>query len=436
MQSPIHHGTGRQGQTSPPSLRGATRPSPRSGSILITVILFVMVLAGLGVSMLRVDLSISDSRRTEPPAQLAYFAAESGIDEAFVLLRSRLIEPAEGETTQISTEASPRILNAARYWADVTRLDAWRYQVIATGTCQGERRRQECVLTTAPDGFFQYAAFGLDGLVVGADVSTNSYDPTLGSFASQTARGNGGVGSNGDVTLGAGSFINGDAVTGQGGSIIEGGSNVTVTGDRTSLEEDLILPPIEPPAVSSSGPLDTTENTTIGPGLLGFDKVSTGEGATLTIQGPTQIVMSDFMLEGGSTLVIDSSNGPVEIYSSGDWDVSTDSMVRTTSQSARDFQLFLSGDTDGSANPATVSLSANCSLHGAIYAPQATIMVPTGFELFGSLVARSVVLGPSASLHFDESLRYDTDQDIMALNTLLWRPISADVNAVPGTPGP
>ena len=55
--------------------------SDRAGSVLVTVIIFVLVLAGLGSSMLRVDLSISDSRRTEGAAQLAYFAAESGIDE-------------------------------------------------------------------------------------------------------------------------------------------------------------------------------------------------------------------------------------------------------------------------------------------------------------------------------------------------------------------
>ena len=57
-------------------------------------------------------------------------------------------------------------------------------------------------------------------------------------------------------------------------------------------------------------------------------------------------------------------------------------------------------------------------------------------QLFGSLVARSLVLGDGASLHFDESLRYDTDDEVLGLETLLWRPISADVDLVAGTPGP
>ena len=48
--------------------------------MLVTVIVFVVVLAGLGSSMLQVDLSISKSRRTETASQLAYFAAEAGID--------------------------------------------------------------------------------------------------------------------------------------------------------------------------------------------------------------------------------------------------------------------------------------------------------------------------------------------------------------------
>ncbi|MGB0330379.1 MAG: pilus assembly PilX N-terminal domain-containing protein [Planctomycetota bacterium] len=408
----------------------------RTGSVLVTVIIFVLVLAGLGSSMVRVDLSISNSRRTEGAAQLAYFAAEAGIDEAFILLRSRLIEPEEGDSVSVGTEQIPRVLASSRYWAEVTRLDAWRYQVVATGTCQGERKRQECVFSTAPVGFFQYAAFGKDGLLVGEGCATNSYDPTLGTFASQAARGNGGVGSNGSVVLGADTFINGDAVTGENGSIVENGSNVVITGDRESLGENITFPPIEPPIVSSSGPLEVTEDATLGPGLLGFDGVSASAGSTLTIEGPAQIVMSDFVLGGGGSLVIDSSNGPVEIYSSGDWDISGDSTVRTTSESARDFQVFISGDTDSGTDPATVSLNANTVLHGAIYAPDASITLPAGFELFGSLIARSLNFGDDARLHFDESLLYESDEETLALETLIWRPISADLDPTPGTPGP
>jgi len=416
--------------------RSTSGASGHQGSVLVTVIIFVLVLAGLGSSMLRVDLSISDSRRTEGAAQLAYFAAESGIDEAFILLRSRLIEPEEGESVSVGTEETPRTLATSLYWAEVTRLDAWRYQVIATGTCQGERKRQECVFSTAPVGFFQYAAFGKDGLLVGEGSATNSYDPTLGAFASQAARGNGGLGSNGNVTLGANSYINGDVVTGENGMILENGSNVVITGDRESLEENVVFPPIEPPTVSSSGPLEVTADATLGPGLLGFDGVSATAGSTLTIEGPAQIVMSDFSMGGGSTLVIDSTNGPVEIYSEGDWDISSDSTVRSTSESARDFQVFISGDTENGADPATVSINANTVLHGAIYAPKASMTIPAGFELFGSLIARSLTFGDGARLHFDESLLYESDEEVLALETLIWRPISADHDPTPGAPGP
>ena len=128
---------------------------------------------------------------------------------------------------------------------------------------------------------------------------TNSYDPTLGTFASQSSRGNGGVGANGNVTLGGNTLINGDAVTGEGGSIIENGANVVITGDRGSLDEGMTFPPIEPPVVTSSGPLDATADSTIGPGLIGFDEVSAEGGTTLTIEGPAQIVMSSFTLGGG-----------------------------------------------------------------------------------------------------------------------------------------
>lgn len=403
--------------------------------MLVTVIVFVVVLAGLGSSMLQVDLSISKSRRTETASQLAYFAAEAGIDEAFVLLRSRLVDPAEGETVTVGDEASPRILAGSRYWAEVTRIDAWRFRVVSTGTCQAERKRQECVLTTAPDGFFQYAAYGRDGMQLGDGARTDSFDPSLGSYASQVARGNGDVGSGGDLTLGAGVRVHGDALTAEGGAIVEGGAGVVVTGDRGSLDEGMTFPPVEPPAVSSSGPLEVDVDTTIGPGLVGFDDVATEGGATLTIEGPAQIVMRDFQLSGGSTLAIDTSNGPVEIYGSGDWDVSSDSTIRTTSESAREFQLFLSQGTDSDGDPTTVQLNANSALRAAIYAPEATVTVPDDVHLYGSIIAGNLSVGAGAQLHFDESLLYDSDAEVLALDTLLWRPVSADHEVSETTPG-
>ena len=83
-----------------------------------------------------------------------------------------------------------------------------------------------------------------------------------------------------------------------------------------------------------------------------------------------------------------------------------------------------------------MSLNANTVLHGAIYAPEASISVPADFELFGSLIARSLTFGESARLHFDESLLYESDEEALALETLIWRPVSADEPTASGTSGP
>ena len=98
--------------------------------------------------------------------------------------------------------------------------------------------------------------------------------------------------------------------------------------------------------------------------------------------------------------------------------------------------VFIAGDTESGTDLATVSFNANTVLHGAIYAPDASITIPAGFELFGSLIARSLNFGEGARLHFDESLLYESDEEVLALETLIWRPISADVDPTPGTPGP
>ena len=43
-------------------------------------------------------------------------------------------------------------------------------------------------------------------------------------------------------------------------------------------------------------------------------------------------------------------------------------------------------------------------MYGTMYAPNAAVTVRSNFELFGSVVARSVDLSSNARVHFDEAL--------------------------------
>jgi hypothetical protein len=407
----------------------------RRGSALLAVIAFVAILAGLGSSMLAVDMQIGKSRRTLDAEQQAFFAAEAGINEVYVRLQTRLSDPAVGETAALGSEENPMQLGRASYWATAERLDTRRFRITATGLHDGVRRRQETVLSFAPIGLFQYAAYGRNGVDVAANSFFDSYDSILGDYASQVvsgvdhARQNAVLGSNGDIRLFSNTRVYGDARPGESGSVIESGSGVVITGSRDPETEPIVLPPIEIPAITSSGPLLVSADTAIGPGRLGYDQLTVDSG-TLTITGPATVTMEDFLLMGGATLSFDTTNGPVEVYSAGDWDMRSNSMLVTNSDSAVDVQIFLSGDTSPGPDSATIGLNANAQMRGAIYAPNASVSLPSNFEIFGSVMAGELDLASNSIIHFDEALLYDTKKQIREFETLLWRPVARDEGVV------
>jgi len=75
-----------------------------------------------------------------------------------------------------------------------------------------------------------------------------------------------------------------------------------------------------------------------------------------------------------------------------------------------------------------VDFESNAELHGVVYAPNAHVEIDSNFQLFGSLVARSVRLSSWSRIHFDEALReVDGDESESGFTRLTWRerPVSA-----------
>jgi len=410
-------------------LRRTHQSNDTRGSALIAVIVFITIIASLGGSLLQANLGIGRSRQTIGTEQQAFFAADAGMNEAYVHLMTGLAQPVIGGTVDIGTQANPKLFAGSQYWASITRLDFRRFSVVATGIEDNSQRQQETILSYAPDGLFQYGAFGGNGVIVAANSVFDSYDSILGSHASQIqggtdyARTNAVVGSNDDIRLFSNTRIYGDAHPGPFGAVTESGSGHLVTGSRSPAPELIVLPPITTPAAVSLGSMTALANTTLGPGLVGYDDVSVEGASTLTIVGPAQIVMENFNLDGGCTLEFDTTNGPVKVYSARDWVMQSNSTMVTNSDSAVDVQIFLSGSTDPGPDRASIGLSSNGALSGAFYAPNASISLPSNFEIYGAVMAGQLSLASNSLIHFDEALLYDGNEMDREFVTLLWRPL-------------
>jgi hypothetical protein len=143
-------------------------------------------------------------------------------------------------------------------------------------------------------------------------------------------------------------------------------------------------------------------------------------GTTLTIKGPAQIVAEDFVMKSNSKLDFDTSGGKVELYSNGDFVLESNSTVTTSSVSAVDVTLLMSGN--NFKKPGDVlSLGANADFVGAIYAPNGKFKLASNFNVYGSVMCKQLDLSSHGQIHFDEALLYDGWGASEELDTKLWQ---------------
>lgn len=406
-------------------------PPQRRGSALLIVIVFVSLIAGLGTALVGFDLQTGRSRRGVASEQRAFYASEAAINEAYAAMLGGALDPALGETLTLGEVGAPRTLGTSTHWAQVTRLDARRYSVVGTGRDAGSLVRHEAILSHAPNGLFQYAAFGRDGVRLDSNAFIDSYDSMLGGYAAQVAAGTdyareaAVVGSNADVRLMSNTVIHGDCHPGPGGALYATAPGILVTGSTDPATQPVDLPAIPPPAALSLGDSNLTADITLGPGIVRYDDLSVGGGATLTIQGPAQLVVDNFRMSSGTVLVLDASSGPIELHSAHDFDLESNTTVVTQSDSAVDVKLFLSGDNRVSDPTlrADISLASNAAFIGAIYAPNAEVQLGSNFEIYGSVMAGLLDLSSNGRIHFDEALLYDGTGVEREFVTMLWRPL-------------
>jgi hypothetical protein len=399
------------------------------GSALLIVIVFVSLVAGLGAVILGVDLRTGRSRKDAANEQRAFYAAEAAINEALDALDAGTANPGPGATVEVGSEATPRILGPSRHWASVTRVDERRFSIIGVGRDGVSRARHELLVTHAPNGLFQYAAFGADEVRLDSGSFVDSFDSMLGDYGSQVvagtdwARERGIVGSNADVRLSSNTRVYGDCHPGPGGVVVATATGIVITGSTDPAHALVPLEPIVPPVATSLGAASWAANVTLGPGVIRYSDVAVTGGATLTIAGPAQIVFDNFRLSTGTRLVFDATNGPIEVYSARDFVLESGTQVVTPNQSAVDVKLFLSGD-NRNGDPSlrdSVSLAADSSFVGAVYAPNSSITLGSNFELYGSVMAGDVDLSSNGRVHFDEALLYDGSGVEREYRALLWR---------------
>lgn len=319
-------------------------------------------------------------------------------------------------------------------------VQTWR--LTAQGRLTGARNAEvevSAILERQVVPAHTYAAFatnaGCGALSFSGGVSTDSYDSSnmvLVGGTPLTDSSSGHVGTNGNLTEGGGSVINGSlstprtgvgncnagavtALTLQGGAVVTDGITALPQAVQYSLPDPPSpLPPttdINIGGTSLCAALQLTTGSCSGTaGDLTVDPqgnvVTLGEvhvtgGATLTLHAGTYNINS-LKLTGGATLAI--ASGPVILNVAGQGEATPiDFEGGATANETFDPSLFRIHY----AGTGTLKLTGGTTTSAIVYAPLASATVAGGADFYGSILAAAVTVTGGAQLHYDRRLSRD-----------------------------
>lgn len=403
--------------------------SERSASALLIALIAAVSMAGMCAALLAVNLSTGRARTQSAVQQDSFYAAEAGLSDAYMRLTEGSIAVVPGQTTWVGAPGGELTLGPTAYFVTLEETAPRTVTLESTGTSGLSQTRLELVLSDKATGFFQFAAFGAEGVVLDSNAFIDSYDSAFGTYASQVQGGNayakehGDIGSNADILLKANTEIHGSAMPGPGGVLYDSAPNIYISGSTEPLEEPIPMPPITVPTVTSKGSLVSKANLTLGPGDVRYDSLLMMGGTTLRIVGPARIVAQDFRMRSNSNLIFDATAGEIEFYAAEDFVLESNSTTTTLSNTALDVTLFLDGNNLTKKPADQLALGSNSEFIGAIYAPHAKFSLSSNFDVYGSIMCGRLDLASFGEIHFDEALLYDGYGSTGEMEAKLWKPL-------------
>ena len=356
------------------------------------------------------------------------YAADAGLSAAYVELRN-------GGDGVLGSEDAPVTFGGLRYWTTANAVDGQVTSLVATGTDGHQESRIEMLVKNDASEITDFGIFGKKAVSLKSNAKVDSYDSSLGTYASQVsgayAHANGNVGSNDSITVAANAKVHGYSQYGpDAGDTISVAANVTLLDGYGPAKTHITLPPVTVPSYASSGALTVNTGTTktIGPGNLQYTSLTTKSNSTLTVKGPCNLVISSAAtINSNSTWTLDASDGPIVIYATNDFELKSNSTISTTTSDPTKLTLYLTGThASASSSSPKIDFSSNSQFFGTVYAPDLALEINSNFELFGSLKASWLTIASNAKVHFDEKLAAGALDPGAGYSVVAWRPLTGE----------
>jgi hypothetical protein len=374
----------------------------RRGGALVLALIAVIVVSTLAAAALSMNGVVTRRLNASNNKKLAFYMAEAGLAEAYggLLL---------GKTGNVGTPQRPAAFGDGLFWVVATQAPDETVELTATGMVGNGSAVLSLVAEPGDSTVVELGMFSAGDVSVQAGAVIDGYDSELGSYASQVLGGlaplgAGRLGSNGGVTAegseAAPTVLNAELSPGPGETLVSTGE-VEVYGVVESGCSSVSLPPASPPSGSMGRGITHSSQVPmmVLPGTTHLDFLSVSANAEVRVEGPATLVLGGLRLEPSATLVIDPTDGPIDVYVTRALDLQLGSFLLTEGTDPSLVRLHVAGSP---ASPAR--LGSGADFHGVIYAPEAHVVVAEPFQVFGALIADQLELQGAVGLHFDRRL--------------------------------
>ncbi len=370
----------------------------RRGSAIPLAVVAVLILLAMGTGLLSLGLHsrIKSIRTTSDIA--ARSAADAGLIKALFEMNEKLkVEPWNGSSLPQETNTSLPNCDAVFSYTVTGDLGSG-YTVESTGISGQAQRTVSCTLQLR--GPFEAAIFTKNGMELKNSAVVDWFNYTEDDKTMQ-------IGTNsttaGSVILRNSATVYGDVVVGMGGepSVVINDYGATVTGDTRALTERYVMQPITVPewlqSLPSSGPI---QNDTTITNSAKYSSVDLGNSETVTISGGdiTIYITGDITLGNSAELGIENDASLV-LYLGGDFEGKNSSTVNNETQDAQKLKIY------GLDSCETIRFKNSSDLYGAIYAPNADVVMDNSADMYGAVVSKSFEQRNSATFNYDVTLR-------------------------------
>ncbi len=396
----------------------------RSGGVLVLALIAVVVAASLSVAFLQLSTSVTRRQVQSQDDKASFYMAEAGLAEAFCGMM-------QGKTGEVGSEESPAAYGDGLFWVEVVDLGDNLVRLDSTGMIGSGSAVLSLVAERGTTNVASLGVYSEQAMAIPPGSQLDAFDSRLGSYATQEANllaivddllgglllGGGSaqeaetpdvpdarVGSSAGVSItgtdALPTVIRGNVVAGPNETVEQNG-DVSISGSIETASGTTTLPVVVVPTLAQSRSILHEARTPllIQSGSAHVPTLQAANGTQIVLEGPSTVVIDRLLLGTSSSLTLDTTEGPVELYVTQELTAGSDSSIITSTQDPTAFSLQIAG------TPATpVQLPSGGPIFGFIYAPEAKLILPSGMELHGGIIGDELeFLGP-VSLHFDQYL--------------------------------